>query len=668
MNILDNTNLNPCTYLVLRNNFKISDEPQIIFAPNGTGKTTLFNIIIRQNADDCEVYSYDESCEPTYKIVDGKKKKLVINPLPENYSKELENKSKLEKTLDSTTAISIIYPTQTIAKLKKEVKDPEILKVINENVCTLYAPLDEADRINLIFILPYFEDLKKVISDREKLFSLSEDQKESDIEALEVVDKKIIYDYYNIEEHKEEIKKSGCPLCGNKNENVYNDILKKRSEVLSKVFTFFDGFDFLRHLPNGTTPLEAINKTISGIKGLSLSKMLFLLMTKGDIKTELALKDTIDNYNEAVKNTNKYIAERDAAYEKMSSSKSTIENYFPKIYHNTSVKFDDVNKLIEINTPRNLTTYSEGEKHELYSTIRELAIVGSSKNLVIADEPLTELDVANEYKNVFRFVRLASENNKKVIIFTCNPSFINIANEYHPSLFKRYYLISHTDSNNDTLELKLLEMDFPNNAGRGAYISLSQVLVNDFTKVNNQVFDLIRERANLCISGNNANRSKEISKILHYDCSSKVLIGNTHISFCNDQFVNMIDSFTSLPSYSSFSDLVRDRVFYLTALRVYLEKKLYDYQQERIHKGLGDCFPNGAYLTKEKIKIVDGINDSYKINDKYKKWNKSTLMCLKTMLNDNDHPYSQVLPISYAISLGNDALENEILSLKDMFS
>ncbi len=43
-------------------------------------------------------------------------------------------------------------------------------------------------------------------------------------------------------------------------------------------------------------------------------------------------------------------------------------------------------------------------------------------------------------------------------------------------------------------------------------------------------------------------------------------------------------------------------------------------------------------------------------------------MCLKTMLNDNDHPYSQVLPISYAISLGNDALENEILSLKDMFS
>ena len=32
------------------------------------------------------------------------------------------------------------------------------------------------------------------------------------------------------------------------------------------------------------------------------------------------------------------------------------------------------------------------------------------------------------------------------------------------------------------------------------------------------------------------------------------------------------------------------------------------------------------------------------------------------MLNDNDHPYSQILPLSYAISIGNDTLEYEMLA------
>jgi hypothetical protein len=43
-------------------------------------------------------------------------------------------------------------------------------------------------------------------------------------------------------------------------------------------------------------------------------------------------------------------------------------------------------------------------------------------------------------------------------------------------------------------------------------------------------------------------------------------------------------------------------------------------------------------------------------------------MCLKTTLNDNDHPYSQILPVAYAISIGNDTLEDEIISLKEVFS
>lgn len=390
----------------------------------------------------------------------------------------------------------------------------------------------------------------------------------------------------------------------------------------------------------------------------------------GDKTTEDQLSKALVEYNTASANIKKYIIDRDNAYNSMLSSESTIKKYFPILYPNSSIKFDTANKTIIVSTPRNMETYSEGEKHEMYSIIRELAIIGSDKELVIADDPLTDLDVANEYKNVFRFVKLANENKKKVIIFTCNPNFINIANEYHSSLFKRYYLTSHVNLTTGNLTMELLEMDLK--PKKGAYICLEQISDSSSHDISSAVVNLINERTKLDISGSNSNRSNSISKILHYDSPNSVSIDTVSIS--NDQLFTAIDLFTALPTYTSFSSLAKDRVFYLASLRVYIEKKLYDYQQERIAKGLSDCFPkksNGHYLTKDKIIEVEKLknsNDSFPIDLKYPKWNKSSLMCLKTMLNDNDHPYSQILPLTYALSISNDAFMLEIKNIKEMFS
>jgi len=42
MNIIDLNNTNSFSYVILTFDFEIKDENQIIFAPNGVGKTSLF--------------------------------------------------------------------------------------------------------------------------------------------------------------------------------------------------------------------------------------------------------------------------------------------------------------------------------------------------------------------------------------------------------------------------------------------------------------------------------------------------------------------------------------------------------------------------------------------------------------------------------------------------
>ncbi|MDD6469135.1 MAG: hypothetical protein PUF99_04425 [Bacilli bacterium] len=670
MNILDKTNLTPFTFLSLPSDFEISDDPQIILAPNGTGKTTLFNILIQQNSKNCEVYSYDSSCEPTYKIIDGKKKKMIINPLTKNYTIEKQKMDIEAKVLNPEEALSIAYPGLTTSKMRSTITNPKVKKVVDSNVFTLNEPLNDDEKNKLSYVLPYYNDLKKLIKNKDALKSLTQNQKLADLKAMKMVDRKLIYTCFNIEQHKDEIENNGCPLCGNKAPNVYDEILRIKKEVMDAKFEFFENFEFLKNIPDCASALEAIDSTIDGILNLSEEKILYLLMTTADSKKEEQIKESIDKYNTAKANIDTFLVERDSAYSKMSSSEPIITKTFPLIYPKSSIKFHKSDKTIEITTPRNMETYSEGEKHEMYSTIRQLAILGSDKELVIADDPLTELDVANEYKNVFRFIQLAHENGKKVIVFTCNPNFINIANEYYPALFKRYYLTSHFDEVAGTLGLKLLTMDFPPNGGKGAYISLEQCVKSiDYSQLNFQVVSLINERANLYISKSENSRKDEISQLLHYD-SSKTITVNDSTSICNNQLYDLIDKFTTLPSYTSFTQLVRDRICYLAAMRVYIEKKLFDYQQERINRGLSDCFPvsNAPYLTKDKIIKADECNDSFKIKDMYGKWDRSNLMCLKTMLNDNDHPYSLILPVSYAISLGNDSLVNEIKIIKEIFS
>lgn len=65
-------------------------------------------------------------------------------------------------------------------------------------------------------------------------------------------------------------------------------------------------------------------------------------------------------------------------------------------------------------------------------------------------------------------------------------------------------------------------------------------------------------------------------------------------------------------------------------------------------------------LTNEKLKKQS--------TNEYPQVTKKKLMQKKTMLNQNEHFDSRILPFYYALNISIDDLKNEIRDIKDMFN
>ena len=169
MNIIDPNNTDPFSYVILPSDFEIKDEAQIIFAPNGVGKTSLFRILKGQNNSRCEVYTYDGESEPTYKSIEGKKKSFVIDPLPSNYINEKEKLAFTKNLLDTKELLTSIYGTAAPKKIKTKTSEVKVINMAENAIIETIVPLEEEDRENLKYVLNFPEDLKKLLLSRDEL-------------------------------------------------------------------------------------------------------------------------------------------------------------------------------------------------------------------------------------------------------------------------------------------------------------------------------------------------------------------------------------------------------------------------------------------------------------------------------------------------------------------
>ena len=152
-------------------------------------------------------------------------------------------------------------------------------------------------------------------------------------------------------------------------------------------------------------------------------------------------------------------------------------------------------------------------------------------------------------------------------------------------------------------------------------------------------------------STNEINRDENQRSLLHYD---DIFISDKN-GLSNRFFIDFIESdrLNNLDPSLKFTDLAKNKILGLTAIRVWIEYKL-------------------AFATHNKLTGTLGhkLNSFLKKNyrDIFPNLTKEGLMSKKVMLNQNCHVKSQKTPFYFALSLTIDEIRSEISEIREMFS
>jgi hypothetical protein len=417
---------------------------------------------------------------------------------------------------------------------------------------------------------------------------------------------------------------------------------------------------------------NAIDNAVQGLISLSEEQKQTLLFTIGDEEKEKERKKSIADFNKAKQKYDAMLIKQNDLYDLMKGSMDYIQKNIEKYYEKVSVQCDDSDKSIQVSLPRKVSTYSDGEQHRLYEVIKLLGFIGSDKDTLVVDDPITQLDCANQYQIVFDFIDAINANLKKhVIIFTCNAEMINVSYSQAGKKFKYYYLSSYRNENNTTL--KIMRINYTPESTE-SYLNIRELYAKKNQSVEDKIISYLCKRNEYEIRKlNRASKSvlekcEQLDKIFHYDKPEE------YKKLSNDALVLYIENINYNQSSSDFNALIKHKISILAALRVWIEKKIYDLAEynESIHGDPNlDKIKFEGKTMSQKIKYLNDCmqNTSCEsIKTYYPNWNKKLLMSQKTMINDVCHPFSQFAPFDYAMSISEHDLYNDVKVIKSVFN
>lgn len=434
-------------------------------------------------------------------------------------------------------------------------------------------------------------------------------------------------------------KNDVCPVCNSIVPDLYNKISKEieklsqeKSELIELLSDRIDNLDE-----------ETINQYItiaSEIKN-NESFMYSYMFSGGDLNAYNSLVDAqknIGNIEKRLHELNKVAQEKYRLVKaKENMLKHDINKYLkiPK----SSIEFDDLNYLVKISFPREISSYSTGEFNLIIFLYYIYSFTSSENNTLILDDPVSSFDVVNHYKIAYEIVKNATEQ-KNLIVLTHSVELVNAINSQFQNKFDFYYL----DEINQNVLLEnikapILESD-PN------IISLRRLLSID----SDGLIDTLIKREN----GSQANLD-----VFHYSID-EIFIDNDTNKLSNHKLCKLIDTFSSFTHTNFYKDSL-NKIKYLCSLRIWVEKELYNcIKDERLRK----TFLAQRSLS-DKINVIfpsDGSNPCGISN-----FTREDIMSKKVMLNQCIHYYSQISPMAYAINLSFDQISNEINEFRDMF-
>ena len=116
----------------------------------------------------------------------------------------------------------------------------------------------------------------------------------------------------------------------------------------------------------------------------------------------------------------------------------------------------------------------------------------------------------------------------------------------------------------------------------------------------------------------------------------------------------MIDDFDGEFKGATFEELSLEKIIYLTALRVWIEKQMKD-NFKGSFSGINQLFLKINHYFNHKDMWINNLDIK-----------REDLMRKKVLLNQNNHYKSQIIPFHYALSISCDDMANELLELKQI--
>ena len=607
----------------LDDDFLIEDEGKsiVLFGFNGIGKTTIYRILRENLSDKTFFIDYEAGRD----FVESKKKELVI-------STEISKREslKIEKAnLSSKIDIKNVLKTNTGISTKNQTKgftDRIISAQSNSFMGFTHNQNDIDGASKTLNNIPF----KVYFTCRELVNKVTEINKE-----IEFNSKHMLFKALNIVNELVDNSSNKCPICDSPHNDIKVIIEKKleeyknyKSELILKlkensVDTSEENIkalcDFHMLMKNDKTLFEDMMLCDASPEKYKELDNLFKQIQKIDIELNDSLKLAQTNYDNVCK------------------VKERLEDDLKKYFSIKKMICNPDQFSINITFPREIKSYSTGERNLICFLYNLYSFNGSDKELLILDDPVSSLDLINMYKIAFEICR--NSKQKRTLVLTHSVELLNIFYSQEKSLFKYYYL--------DEFNGNIFVQNFITKSDN--LIKLDALLP----------FDKLGIIA--CLKDREVSSDDNIILPLHFS-DKEHFYQDDKSKFSNYKLIEMIDNFSDFEK-NNFYENSYNKVIYLAALRVWLEKQLFELIPKENEKLKNDFIK--LYTIGQKIELI------FKQNNEVKKGSitisRSQIMSKKVMLNQAVHYYSQIMPFAYAINLSLDALKNEILEIKRIF-
>lgn len=626
----------------------------IVWAPNGTGKSTTTGAILRRFPNKVLIANY-ESCKTD--VIRGRKQLSIGCGIASIKEKEtmLEEciRSFRSKGLFTFAANKSIWHRHTYVNQHGH-PDQKWRDLSSVDQSALQQLIDCIREDEWDFFIGNWESLKN--------YSVSGADAEK--WALAVVDSTL----EKLSNVSSSLDQSCCPICLNPlgemslssvlTRDVFSDECPRDvnpaietycSEIDSDLKTAFDRVSFLSKI--------TIDLDITYLDVVAFRFATWLGSDSADFKKKAK------QISGLMRDINKAKVELQESYERLRRQKERISNLFSTRF-DARVSFDDKRKQLVITLPRNASEYSTGEIDLMVIATKICEFDAGDFNCFVIDDPLSSYDMANQYWVLGQISELAesyrSDGTKKsIVVFTHNMNCMNITKFYNFQLFS-YYVMERIGN-----RVFLNEIE-------SSVLPISPQSLKNHPRCDKGIWNIYLDYVDAIWV--NEEERKTVASVFHYDEPTQLSLSfseeDGHVRsalLSNDVLSSFVINLKIKDIVScSFSDYCLFKVLLILSLRVWVEKQFYEANEADVRNLMG-LYPKNCELGKKINYLFDPLASGEIRWKGSSKVTKEFLVNKKTMLNNVAHPGSSMIPFEFAICLSLNDIQNEIDEIVEAF-